>query len=129
MDERVIISGSADETVKIWNANSGLIISTLQYHTQGITGMRFKGHTLITCSRDKSMAIWDVDVHFKLHKKYAKTDRQWWQSCIDFDEDYIIVGSSAKKDLRVLETKTGEELKVLEGHTFGVSCLCYEQDM
>ena len=129
MDDRVIVSGSADETVKIWNANTGLLISTVKYHTNGITALRLKGNTLITASRDKSLVVWTLDINFKVKKSFVKMDRHWWISSVDFDEKYIVAGSSAKKQLRLFDTKNGEELRVLEGHTLGVSCLSYENGM
>ena len=84
-DGKQIASGSWDKTVKIWNASSGELQSTLTGHTRYVptlallvlkvvlvadysamrravncVGFDPTGKKLVSCSDDKTVRIWDV---------------------------------------------------------------------
>ena len=55
-DEQIIISGSYDSTIRVWNLSSGEIINTLHHHKDEVFCLRFHSHILVTGSLDKSIA-------------------------------------------------------------------------
>ena len=58
-----IASGSGDNSVKIWNAESGQCVRTLKGHSSSVTSMQFlsNNNTLATGSRDTSIKLWKVE--------------------------------------------------------------------
>lgn len=50
-DERVIISGSSDATVRVWDANTGDMVNTLIHHCEAVLHLRFTNGLMVTCSK------------------------------------------------------------------------------
>ena len=59
---RVLATGSDDKTIKLWDASSGRLITTLIGHEGGVYDLRFSpdGQTLATLSDDKKPRLWNV---------------------------------------------------------------------
>jgi WD40 repeat protein len=59
---REIISGDADGLVTFWNSKDGAALYVLKAHDGAITQMRWNedSQQLITCSKDKSIKIWQL---------------------------------------------------------------------
>ena len=61
-DGKHIASGSDDKTVKIWNASTGKLQSTLTGHGAPVTQLEFRdATTLVSTSRDGTLRFWDVE--------------------------------------------------------------------
>jgi WD40 repeat protein len=61
-DGKSLASGSADQTVKLWNLASGRAVRTLRGHTDKVVAVSFSpdGRTLGSGSADKSARIWQT---------------------------------------------------------------------
>jgi WD40 repeat protein len=61
-DSQRLASGSADETVKIWDATTGACIQTLEGHNDWVNSVAFSadGQWLASGSRDETVTIWDA---------------------------------------------------------------------
>lgn len=58
--EDVIISGSSDTDVIIWRFSTGEIIKKLDHaHRESVLNLKFDERYLITCSKDKTIRIWN----------------------------------------------------------------------
>lgn len=58
-DDRTLITGSYDATVKVWDIKTGQEIRTLTGHTQGIRCLQFDDSKLITGSLDRTIKVWN----------------------------------------------------------------------
>ncbi|KAH8712014.1 F-box/WD repeat-containing protein pof1 [Phaeosphaeriaceae sp. PMI808] len=58
-DDQILVTGSYDATVKIWDIKTGQEIRTLTGHTQGIRCLQFDDSKLITGSLDNSIKVWN----------------------------------------------------------------------
>jgi len=58
-DDQIMITGSYDATVKVWDIKTGEVLRTLRGHTQGIRCLQFDDYKLITGSLDGSMKMWN----------------------------------------------------------------------
>ena len=61
-DGRRIVSGSADKTVKVWDAATGQETLTLKGHTAGVSSVAFSpdGRRIVSGSDDKTLKVWDA---------------------------------------------------------------------
>jgi len=50
-DDKVIISGSSDSTVRVWDVVSGEVVNTLTHHSEAVLHLKFCNGVLVTCSR------------------------------------------------------------------------------
>ena len=62
-DGRTIASGSDDQTIKLWDANSGDELATLQGHDYYLFDVAFSpnGGMLASSSADRTVKLWDMD--------------------------------------------------------------------
>lgn len=70
----LIVSGSFDETVKIWDVRSGECVATLPAHSDPVTGVDFNrdGTCIVSSSHDGLIRIWDVATGECLKTIYAE---------------------------------------------------------
>ena len=59
--DNLIISGSVDKTIKIWDINSGECLKTLEGHTNVVMSVFAKDNLIISGSYDKTIRIWDIN--------------------------------------------------------------------
>ena len=95
-----LISGSNDKTLKIWNIDTGHIVSTLIGHTNAVTSVVFHPNGLyaISGSRDNTLIIWSMD---SLEKIRTLTGHTGHVNSVAFraaikpdDENYVASGSN-----------------------------------
>jgi len=70
-DAKTIVSGSEDETLKIWNVASGTCQATLEGHSEYVICLQFNPtnpRQLVSGSADKTIRLWDVDSGKELKK-------------------------------------------------------------
>ena len=62
-DGTKIISGSYDQTIKIWDANTGECLKTLEGHIEPVQSVAYSpdGTKIISGSVDKTIKIWDAN--------------------------------------------------------------------
>ena len=58
-DDSVLITGSYDTTIKVWDMATGEEIRSLEGHTSGVRCLQFDDSKLISGSIDKTIKIWD----------------------------------------------------------------------
>jgi F-box/WD-40 domain protein MET30 len=55
----VLISGSYDHTVRVWNMDTGAQIRCMRGHTRAIRALQFDEFKLITGSMDRTLRVWN----------------------------------------------------------------------
>ena len=61
-DGKQIVSGSRDQTVRVWDASTGNNLKVLESHTDSVTSVAFSpnGKQIVSGSYDKSVRVWDA---------------------------------------------------------------------
>jgi len=65
-DDKVIISGSSDSTVRVWDVVSGEMVNTLIHHCEAVLHLRFCNGMMVTCSKVRTLALDIEDCVFSL---------------------------------------------------------------
>src|SRR5512138_610247 len=62
-DNRYIISGSLDKTIKIWDVSNNTLIKTLSGHDLGIKKIAISpdDRYIVSGGRDKTVKLWDME--------------------------------------------------------------------
>src|ERR1700751_5184366 len=60
-DGQLLASGSADDTIKLWNPRTKQLLRTLEGHTNGVTHVTFSpdGQLLASGSTDDTIKLWN----------------------------------------------------------------------
>jgi WD40 repeat protein len=61
-DGKVVVSGSWDETVRLWDAVTGVPLQTLKGHSNTVRSVAFSpdGKVVVSGSWDKTVRLWDA---------------------------------------------------------------------
>ncbi|KXT18233.1 hypothetical protein AC579_2871 [Pseudocercospora musae] len=121
-DDNVLITGSYDTTVKVWDINTGEELRTLHGHTSGIRTLQFDDKKLMTGSLDSTMRMWNWKTGELLRTFPAHQDGI---ITLHFTEGYVATGSR-DRTVRVWNN-TSKATFVLRGHTDWVNCVKIDQ--
>jgi WD40 repeat protein len=72
-DGQKLISGSWDDTIKIWDLQTGYLLNTLESHTSDVECVAITpdGQTLVSAGWDNTIKIWDLKTNELLHSLYC----------------------------------------------------------
>lgn len=68
-----IVSGSDDNTLKVWSAVTGRCLRTLVGHTGGVWSSQMSDNIIISGSTDRTLKVWDANSGECLHTLYGHT--------------------------------------------------------
>lgn len=68
-----IVSGSDDNTLKVWSAITGKCLRTLVGHTGGVWSSQMSGNVIISGSTDRTLKVWSADTGQCVHTLYGHT--------------------------------------------------------
>ncbi|QQS05233.1 MAG: metallophosphoesterase [Fibrobacterota bacterium] len=111
-DGTQLATGSSDNTVRIWNSNSGALLQTLEGHSRSVASVRWSpdGAFLASGSGDRTIRIWDMNTGelFRiLEDGVVSVD---WSPSGDF-----LAAASPDNGIRIWDVKTGARIRDLEG--------------
>lgn len=122
------MSGSRDNTLKVWNAKTGEEMRTLKRHSDNIYDVAFhpSGQYFASASRDKTIRLWDFKTG-EVVRTYAGHDKAIMD--IEFLPDgNHIISASLDGSIRLWETKTGKMVYTFTGHLGPVNTISVSKD-
>ena len=121
VDGRRAVSGSYDQTLRVWDLETGETLRTLQGHSGGVTAVApVAGLQAVSGSYDRTLRVWDLKAGetFRTLKGHLS-----WVTAVAVVDDRRAVSTSCDRTLRVWNLETGETLHTLEGHSGGVNAV------
>ena len=127
-DQQLIVSGSSDNTIKIWDANSGIEIKTLIGHTDAINSVCFSpdSQQIVSASADNTIKIWDAETG-AIAKTLVGHTASVQSASFSFDGQYIVSGGWDNL-IKIWNAGSGNEHKTLEGHYGFVGHVAFSPD-
>ena len=123
-DGNTLASGSWDDTIKLWNPRTGIVLKTLEGHTGVVWSVAFHpdGNTLASASADETIKLWNANTGELLRTLEGHT-------YVAFSPDGNTLASGSQDyTIKLWDANTGVVLRTLEGHTAGVSSVAFHPD-
>ena len=126
-----IVSGSYDNTVRVWDAERGVEIgSPLHGHTSSVTSVAFSPDStrIMSGSDDKTVRVWDADRGVQIGSPLQGHTENVRSVAFSPDGTRIVSGSD-DKSVRVWNAERGVQIcSPLQGHTENVRSVAFSPD-
>ena len=127
-DNRFLLSGSEDKTVRLWSLDTHTALVSYKGHNHPVWDVKFSplGHYFATASHDQTARLWSCDHIYPLrifagHLNDVDTLSFHPNGC------YVFTGSS-DKTCRMWDINTGDSVRLFLGHTAPVTTTAVTPD-
>ncbi|KAH7308785.1 WD40-repeat-containing domain protein [Rhexocercosporidium sp. MPI-PUGE-AT-0058] len=124
-DGKQVVSGSQDDTVRLWDAITGAAIQTLEGHSMAVSSVAFSpdGKQVVSGS-SSAIRLWDAATGAAL-----QTLEGYAVNSIAFSPNgKQVVSGSDYNTVRLWDAITGAALQTLEGHSRAVISVAFSPD-
>jgi WD40 repeat protein len=122
------VSASLDNTLKVWDLETGQELRTLIGHSSWVHGVAISpdGRRVISASEDGTLKLWDFDSGHELHTLSGHVNAV--NATAVTSEGRFAVSASSDKTLKVWDLVSGKEIRTLAGHTDSVNAVSISPD-
>ncbi|KAJ3216370.1 hypothetical protein HK099_005906 [Clydaea vesicula] len=118
-DNKKIVSGSRDRTIKVWSMETKKCIRTLSGHTGSVLCLQYDDKYLVSGSSDSTIIQWLLDDGSKVRRLCGHAT-----GVLDIRlSDRYIVSCSKDCSIKVWDVELGIVLHTLEGHSAAVNAI------
>ncbi|MGJ3247223.1 MAG: WD40 repeat domain-containing protein [Elainellaceae cyanobacterium] len=124
----LLASGSDDQTVKLWNIETGECMQTFYGHTSRVWSVAFSpdGKTLASGSEDSTVKLWDIDTGECMQT--LKGHANWVCSVAFSPTGNHLVTGSYDQTAKIWDLRTHRCLHTLKGHDAWVWAVAFSPD-
>ena len=130
-DGQLALSGSVDQTLKLWDVSSGREIRTFKGHRRAVSSVAFSpdAQLALSGSYDRTLKLWDVSSGreiraFKGHRSSVYS--------VAFSPDGRLALSGAGRrgrgEMRLWDVSSGREVRTFKGHKGRVESVAFGPD-
>jgi WD40 repeat protein len=121
-DGRRAVSVSDDQTLRVWDLESGQAVRTLEGHASLVMGVAVTpdGGRAVSASHDRTLRVWDLESGQSLCTLEGHTDRVWAVAVTP--DGRRAVSASGDRTLRVWDLESDEEVAIFTGESRIFSC-------
>ena len=123
-----IASASRDNTVRVWDAESGADLAVLRGHKSTVEGVCYSpdGRRIASASRDNTVRVWDAESGACLVVLHGHTNAV---RSVSYSPDGAQIASASEdRTVRLWNGENGESLAVLHGHEDWVNSVTFSAD-
>lgn len=113
--KQILASGSLDDTIKVWNLQTGNLLRTLPGHLKAVNSLAISpdGQLLVSGSDDTTVKIWNLQTGDLLHNLTGHTRDV--NSVMITPNGLLLATGSEDRTVRLWKVRTGELLRTLSG--------------
>ncbi len=123
-----MLTASLDDTLRLWDTQTGAVVAVLCGHTSSVDCMAFSpdGHQVVSGSYDNTARLWDAQSGAELATLHG---HEGAVNSVAFSPDgRQVVSGSDDHTVRLWDTQNGPELAVLRGHQGQVKRVAFSTD-
>ncbi|NET46389.1 caspase family protein [Okeania sp. SIO2B3] len=123
-----VVSKSSDNTIKLWNLETGEVIRTFQGHTEFVTSISISpdSQTLASSSFDNTIKLWNLETG-ELIRTLQGHDQPVTSISISPDSQTLASGSF-DNTIKLWNLETGKEIRTFQGHDDSVDSVSISPD-
>jgi len=127
-DGRRAVSASNDQTLKVWDLESGRVLATLEGHVDRVNAcaVTLDGRRAVSASSDRTLKVWDLETGRALAT--LESHAGGVLACAVTPDGWRVVSASGDQTLRVWDLESGRALSTLRGHAGGVTACAVTPD-
>ncbi|MCU1267890.1 MAG: hypothetical protein JWM21_4208 [Acidobacteria bacterium] len=127
-NSRLLASGSADNTIKLWDTTAAIEVGTLRGHQGEVYSVAFSpdGKSLASAGADRTIRVWDLISGNELRRL---TGHSGAIVSIAFSPDGKRLASAGlDRTIGIWDVVTGQQIMTLSGHTSEVISIAFSPD-
>jgi len=123
-----LVSGSLDDSIKVWNLQSGSLMFTLNGHPRGVNDVAIstKGQVLVSCGDDGTVKVWNLTAGRRLHT--LKGHMRDVTSVAIGHKGWILASGSKDKSINLWKLDKGTLIRTLLGSPAAVRAVAMTPD-
>ncbi len=126
-DDKIVVTGSQDNAVRIWDSAAGKLMRTFTGHTGPVnTVATSREGRIVSGSNDRTVKVWDIAQAKEITTLRGHTG-EVASVALSPDGKWIASGS-LDKTIKLWDAVTGRELRTLKGHTQAVQGVAFSPD-
>ncbi|MBI1310167.1 hypothetical protein GC176_02585 [bacterium] len=124
-DGKTVVSGSTDQTIRIWDATTGQQKFQLNGHVGAVHAVALSADEslIVSAGADNSIRLWDVAGGRQL--KQLATLSETMYSVAVHPNGQTIAAAGADRKVHLFDLLTGAEKLTMEGHTDYIHCVAF----
>jgi hypothetical protein len=127
-DGKRMVSAGSDNSIKVWDVNTGKQLRQLFGHTSNIFGLAISpdGKRAVSGSADQTCRMWDLDNGKELFQVPGHVNFIYAVAIAPDGKTAVSAGGDGA--IRQWDTKTGKEIRRFQGHTSYLYSLEFSKD-
>lgn len=115
-DGRRMVSASSDQTLKVWDLETGKTVATLTGHAGVVSACAVTpdGRRVVSASYDQTLKVWDLETGRAVATLTGHTGIV--SACAVTPDSRRVISASYDQTLKVWDLETGYEVATLAGH-------------